>query len=100
MAKSPTSKFLTVRDASRLFCEVTQTSREPHRSLFYRLMTRGAIRGVRSGGRVLIEAESLREHLRPRPIQPTTGLKPSHPAAGIAAAARLRSVGINTEGVN
>ena len=100
MANLPTSKYLSIRDITLLYCEVTQTSRKPHRSLFYRLLDRGAIRGVRSGGRVLIEAESLREHLRPRPIQPKIAQTPSDPAAGIAAAARLRSVGINTEGVN
>ena len=100
MADSLKSKYLTVCDASRLFCEINQTSRKPHRSQMYRLLDRGAIRGVRSGGRVLIEAESLREHLRPRPIQPKIAQTPSDPAAGIAAAARLRSVGINTEGVN
>ena len=98
LTNSPTSNNLHVRDASRLWCEITGTSRSPHRSLFYRLIAKGAIRGVRSGKRILIDADSLKEYLRPRPIQPNPATLPSDPAAGNAAAERLRAIGTNLKG--
>jgi len=98
LSNLPISKHLTVRDASRFWCEITQTSRSPHRSLFYRLIAKGAIRGVRSGKRILIDADSLREYLKPRPIQPVPATLPSDPAAGNAAAERLRAIGTNLKG--
>lgn len=100
MAKATSPKYVSVRDASQLFCEITQTSRKPHRSLLYRLLEKGSIRGVRSGGRVLIEAQSLKEHLKARPIWPKNYQTPSEPTAGNAAAARLRSIGTDSEDVN